>query len=36
LPDKQDDLIAAVRGGNPKTIVVLETGTAATMPWVDR
>jgi beta-glucosidase len=36
LPDKQDDLIAAVAAANPKTIVVLETGTAATMPWVDK
>jgi beta-glucosidase len=36
LPDKQDDLIAAVAAANPKTIVILETGTAATMPWVDK
>jgi beta-glucosidase len=36
LPDKQDDLIAAVAAANPKTIVVLETGTVATMPWVDK
>jgi beta-glucosidase len=36
LPEKQDELIAAVAAANPKTIVVLETGTAATMPWVDQ
>ena len=35
LEDNQDKLIAAVAAANPKTIVVLETGTAATMPWVD-
>ena len=34
LPDKQDELIAAVAAANPKTIVVLETGTAVTMPWL--
>jgi beta-glucosidase len=36
LPDNQDALIAAVAAANPKTIVVLETGTAVTMPWVDK
>ncbi len=36
LPDKQDDLIAAVAAANPHTIVVLETGTVVTMPWVDK
>jgi beta-glucosidase len=36
LPDKQDALIAAVAAANPKTIVVLETGTAVTMPWLDQ
>ena len=34
LPDHQDDLIAQVAAANPHTIVVLETGTAVTMPWV--
>src|SRR5580704_2951078 len=29
LPDKQDEIIAAVAAANPSTIVVLETGTAA-------
>jgi len=36
LPDKQDALIAAVAAANPKTVVVLETGTAVTMPWLDQ
>jgi beta-glucosidase len=36
LPVKQDEIIAAVAAANPKTIVVLETGTAVTMPWLDR
>jgi beta-glucosidase len=36
LPDNQDALIAAVAAANPKTIVVLETGTAVTMPWLDQ
>ncbi|HEV2423325.1 MAG TPA: glycoside hydrolase family 3 C-terminal domain-containing protein [Terriglobia bacterium] len=35
LPDNQDALIEAVAAANPKTIVVLETGTAVTMPWID-
>lgn len=36
LPDGQDDLIAAVAAANPRTIVVLETGTAVKMPWLGR
>ncbi len=36
LPDEQDALIAQVAAANPRTIVVLETGTAVTMPWVDK
>jgi len=35
LPHHQDDLIAAVAQANPHTVVVLETGSAVTMPWVD-
>ena len=34
LPDNQDALISAVAKANPRTIVVLETGTAVTMPWL--
>jgi beta-glucosidase len=36
LPEKQDALIEQVALANPKTIVVLETGTAVTMPWLDK
>jgi len=35
LPGDQDKLIAAVAAANPRTVVVLETGTAVTMPWLD-
>ena len=33
LPDNQDALVEAVAAANPRTIVVLETGTVALMPW---
>src|SRR6201996_3055210 len=36
LPDNQDALIEQVAAANPPTIVVLETGTAVTMPWLDK
>jgi beta-glucosidase len=36
LPENQDALIDQVAAANPKTIVVLETGTAVTMPWLDK
>jgi beta-glucosidase len=36
LPDRQDDLIAAVGTANRKTIVVLETGGPVLMPWLDK
>lgn len=36
LPDQQDALIERVAAANPNTIVVLETGTAVTMPWLDK
>jgi beta-glucosidase len=35
LPEGQDKLIAAVAAANPRTIVVLETGSAVTMPWLE-
>jgi beta-glucosidase len=35
LPEKQDELIEQVAAENANTIVVLETGTAVTMPWAD-
>jgi beta-glucosidase len=36
LPEEQNKLIETVAAANPKTIVVLETGSPATMPWVDK
>jgi beta-glucosidase len=36
LPNSQDELIEQVAAANPHTIVVLETGTAVTMPWIDK
>ncbi len=36
LPNKQDDLIAAVAAANPKTVVVLQTGGPVTMPWLPK
>jgi len=36
LPDNQDTLIEQVAAANPRTIVVLETGSAATMPWLNQ
>ena len=36
LDGNGDALISAVAAANPHTIVVLETGTAVAMPWLDR
>lgn len=36
LPENQDALISAVADANPRTVVVLETGTAVTMPWLEK
>jgi beta-glucosidase len=36
LPGDQDSLIAQVAAANPRTIVVLESGSAVTMPWLDK
>jgi len=36
LAPEQNKLIEAVVAANPKTIVVLETGSPATMPWIDK
>ena len=35
LPGEQNQLIRAVAAANRRTIVVLNTGSAVTMPWVD-
>lgn len=34
LPGNQNQLIATVRAANPHTVVVLNTGSAVTMPWL--
>ena len=36
LPNGQDALIDAVASANPNTVVVLETGGAVTMPWINK
>ncbi|HVV18159.1 MAG TPA: glycoside hydrolase family 3 C-terminal domain-containing protein [Pseudonocardiaceae bacterium] len=35
LPADENSLISAVAAVNPNTVVVLNTGSAVTMPWVD-
>jgi beta-glucosidase len=35
LSGAQNDLVSAVAAANPRTIVVLETGGPAAMPWID-
>ena len=35
LPGGQDELVEAVAKANPRTVVVLTTGSPVTMPWVD-
>jgi beta-glucosidase len=36
LPENQDAMIDQVASANPRTIVVIESGTAVTMPWIDK
>ena len=36
LAPEQNKLVEAVAAANPKTVVVLETGSPATMPWADK
>jgi beta-glucosidase len=36
LPNEQDTLISKVASVNPNVIVVLNTGSAITMPWLDK
>lgn len=36
LPADQDALVEAVAAANPNTVVVLNTGGAVAMPWLDR
>lgn len=35
LPGHMDALISAVAAANPKTIVVMQSGTPVGMPWID-
>ena len=35
LPGAQDELVAAVAAANANTVVVLNTGSPVTMPWLD-
>lgn len=34
LPGHQDALVQAVAAANPRTVVVLQTGSPVTMPWL--
>ncbi len=36
LAGNQDELVQAVAAANPRTVVVLKTGSAILMPWVDK
>ena len=36
LSGNQDELVEAVAAANPRTIVVLKSGSAVLMPWVDK
>ncbi|KAG8943853.1 hypothetical protein FRC04_002476 [Tulasnella sp. 424] len=36
LPGRTNELVAKVAAANPKTIVVNQSGSAVTMPWVDQ
>jgi beta-glucosidase len=35
LAGRQDELVARVAAANPRTVVVLQTGSPVTMPWLD-
>ncbi len=35
LPQRQNELIARVAAANPRTVVVLQTGSPVTLPWLD-
>ncbi|KZT58969.1 glycoside hydrolase family 3 protein [Calocera cornea HHB12733] len=36
MPGRQDELVARVAAANPNTIVVVQAGSAVSMPWVDK
>jgi beta-glucosidase len=35
LPGRQDELVSAVAAANPNTVVVVNSGSPVTMPWLD-
>jgi beta-glucosidase len=35
LPGRQDDLVRAVAGANPRTVVVVNSGAPVLLPWID-
>ena len=35
LPHRQDELVARVSAANPRTVVVLQTGSPVALPWLD-
>jgi beta-glucosidase len=35
LPTHVDELVARVVAANPKTVVVIQSGTPVTLPWID-
>ena len=35
LPGRQDELVRAVAGANPRTVVVVNSGAPVLLPWVD-
>ena len=36
LPGQQDALVEQVAAANPRTIVVLNTGSPISMPWIEK
>jgi beta-glucosidase len=36
LADQQDALVAAVAAANPRTVVIVQSGGAVFMPWIDK
>ncbi|KAF9552266.1 glycoside hydrolase family 3 protein [Agrocybe pediades] len=35
LPGRTDELVSKVAAANPKTVVVIQSGSSVTLPWVD-
>lgn len=36
LPGRQDELVSRVAAANPKSIVIVNAGSPAVMPWADK